>query len=56
MAGLCASSAGCARSRPAMFFLLADEARVFNQERLSLMLDKHIHDLESRIAALRMEL
>ncbi len=38
------------------FDLIADEVWVLSQERLSLMPDEHIHDLESRIAALCMEL
>jgi len=35
---------------------LADEARACNQERLRFMPDEYIHDLEARIAMLRVEL
>ena len=44
------------RSLELSFELIADEARAFNQERLRIMPDEYISDLEARIAALSAEL
>ncbi len=43
------------RSLELSFDLLADEARVFNEERLHYLPDEYIPDLEKRIAALAAE-
>ncbi|MBA3946956.1 MAG: hypothetical protein H0X37_20640 [Herpetosiphonaceae bacterium] len=44
------------RSLELSFDLIADEARAFNERSLQYLPDEYIHDLESRIVALRAEL